>query len=360
MITKKVIHCIGAVSFGLLLSACGSDNDGGGGVVGSGAADSRNILNSVESFEALLNSGGLYDFSLWDEGKDIRGDYFYLGLDLSDNTVLVDESYSWSHSALQWIMDDERDNSVYLELGRSGWQEEEVSSTVEFDSNGNLSQNWNGTVVVGIVAVEDLEGQLIADHLDGGSSLIGDNVFSAGAQLVSLDYYFPETTYVIDSYTDCYSSAGSGTSICVTEYDRPVYYEQGVSGAITFSDVESVLSYYSDGGSNKIYLGDGSAQFTSSGEIIFYERNSDEVNEVRGSVEEITVEGEVLHLLNIPGEYDDHALIRTKFFAVVDGEVLEGDRYNKEVLNVKNDGHDYDYSDFNGIAAEDIFVIFPR
>jgi hypothetical protein len=288
---------------------------------------------------------------MWSEVE--RGDYEYGILTVDASTGVPTETpyyWDWEANTPTWVADSEPHQS-YL-LGASGWSlyNELADETIAFSGNDGIV-SLNGVAVESIVGVEtDLEGLAIKNIVAGNGfgDAVGSQVFSAGATGYLLTFTRLVETYEIGIWDDpdCETNGNLvGTS-------SPYCNSVNVDGSNITSLIGLFVSASSNGDcesaggalwmgnnfvgelihdSQTVISGDsGTANFFSSADNCWdQDANTDLVSAGTGTWEAVTVNGELLVMVNTPASAGEYMWLDegdTLFYAVHDDYVRQGQK----------------------------------
>ena len=342
------------------LSGCG----GSGGDDSDGNRDAALLVEPAIGLQTIMNQGG-YNSIYGNYGRWME----LLSANLADNDAnrIISSDFGYDFIDSEWIEEGSRD--VWPALVAKGGQLQEAELSV-----GNLQVDFrNGAGVIDFFGAEfvlipseliDLSNQpineFVVESLDG---LVNENArFSEGAQAYTFSNYYRGTAIVVDYFQSCSGGGGSNVEVvsanaaasdvqCETVIDRPY--------TTHFKDFESLADFQSSfpyGG--EFYFeaeANIKAQFATSGELVLFDWSEEEL-ESRGQYKTVTQEGIEFLEFTVPAEIDPYPL-ETTLLAVYNGEVVEADRYEENIVEGPEDD-EYRFN-FNDQAMREILQDLP-
>lgn len=228
-------------------------------------------------------------------------------------------------------------------LDDNGWSLTDSSGQYSVDEYGNLQiQSCGNKTVVFIEDTVSIAGKSISSQFpEADFQDYTDGNFPAGSEKYIANNYYANTSY-------------SFNALCDDEGPCPDY--DYITEA-EIEDIKEISEVFSVNGGDELYLyryyDVDFIKFDDDLNVYFYEDNSDSYergdNEEgvaesllykhlgTGSLTKEVIGGEEIWLINFPEEIEHYKTVTT-FLTIIDGKLIVGDRYNKNILGDSWDG----------------------
>ena len=314
-----------------LLAACGG---------GSGSEPEPEIgASSAESIFDVYQKDARYFYD------DLQSNYQIDLIETAPGSGIYDaiyNSFQTGSDELRFSFDLSYPDKCML-LDSNGWSLTDSSGQYSVDEYGNLQIQYCGTKLV--VFIEDavsIAGKSISSQFpEADFQDYTDGDFPAGSEKYTANNYFTNTSYSFDALCD-------DEGPC-PDYDYITEAE--------IEDIKEISEVFSVNGGDRLYIyryyNVDFIRFDDDFNVYFYEDTSDSyyrgdneegVDEAlsykhlgTGSLTKEVVGGEEIWLINIPEEIE-HVKRVTPFLTIIDGKLIVGDRYNKNILGDSWDG----------------------
>ena len=345
------------------LSGCG----GSGGDDSDGDNRAALLVEPAISLQTIMNQGG-YNTIEGTSGHWME--LFSANLAVNNPGRLIMNDYSYDFDDSEWV--DEEHGGVWRALVANDgqWQESELSigeAQIEFQDGAGVLNFFGAELVVVPTELTDLSNQPIGDFIvDTLFDLVSDDArFTDGAQAFAFSNYYRGTTIVVTYSRICSSSVDepfqdvevvsanvtASATQCETRLNEPF-----TTSPNTFDSLSEFQEAFPYGGEFYFEAEIGLiAQFAESGELALFDWNDGELAE-RGQYRTITEEGIEFLEVTVPAAIDPYPL-ETILLAVYEGRVIQGDRYEENIVEGPEDDK-YRFN-FNDQAMREILQDFP-